>query len=144
MGSISASIHRIWIYRGNFDTEDLGPLFGRESCLLAGFLAGCVLADVTDALQSRISLMVIPSHVSPSIKVDRFNYQEDVLHHLEWQFTGEQRNGRTVIQRVLSLFSKASELRNECIHISRNSGETAQFGFSTFPGSCVPERICSG
>ena len=47
-GSISASVHHIWIYYGKFDTEDLGPLFGRESCLLAGFLAGSVLADVAD------------------------------------------------------------------------------------------------
>src|SRR6202012_250533 len=101
----------------------------------------CVLADVADALQSRVSLMVISSRVSPSIKVKGFDYQEDVLHHFERQFTGEQRNGGTVIQRVLGLFSKASELRNECIHISGNPGETAQFGFSAFPGCCIPERV---
>ena len=89
MGSIGASIHRIWIYRRKFDSEDLGPLFGRESCLLAGFLAGCILADVADALQSRVSLVVIPSRVSPSIKVKGFDYQKDVLHHFERQFTGE-------------------------------------------------------
>src|ERR1700744_4284816 len=141
MGSIGASIHRVWIYCGKFDTEDLGPLFGRESCLLAGFLAGCVLADVADALQSRVSLVVISSRVSPSIKVKGFDYQKDVLHHLVRQFTGEQRNGGTVIQCVFSLFSKASELRNERVHVSGNPGETAQFGFSAFPGGCVPERV---
>src|ERR1700744_2561434 len=99
-GSISACIHCVWIYRRKFDSENLGPLFGRESCLLAGFLAGCVLADVADALQSRISLVVISSRVSPSIKVEWFDNQEDVLHHLERQFTGKQCNGRTVIQRI--------------------------------------------
>ena len=64
-----------------------------------------------------------------------------MLHHLERQFTGEQRNGGMVIQRVLSLFSKASELRNECVHISGDPGEAAQFGFSAFPGGCVSECV---
>ena len=67
--------------------------------------------------------MVISSRVSPSVEVEWFDDQEDMLHHLEWQFTGEQCNGGMVIQCVLSLFSKASELRNERVHISGNPGK---------------------